>query len=300
MKHIINYNKYNTGNPYEDSFLNEGKGIPNTLKWIVDDIINNIDLKKSYNNDITESDFMLKNLTINYNNKERNDIYAYASFGIYSTEYERGVFNEYLKNSKIEIYLIFDNYDILDLKRVILHELLHIYEIYQRCKNKSNKDLDWFVNNEIMKIRKKYADDNFLSNLMYIIYLSNKQEINARVAETYTILIDDRNNDKNYLLDKLKKTQSWQKMLEIKNFNYKNYKIDFNKCEVFFTELNNIVNKKLIKHFKIYEIPKSEKDIITILNNYQILFNKRTKYFENKLTKIIDEVILDINRLDKK
>lgn len=300
MKHIINYNKYNTANPFSDPFLNEGKGIPNTLKWIVDDIIHNIDINKTYNNDFEESDFMLKNLIIKCNNNKRNDVYAYSSFGIYSSVYDRGIFNNYLINPKIEIFLDFNNYDILDLKRVILHELLHIYEIFQRCKNKSQKDLDWFVNNEIIKIRRKYSDDDFLSKFIYIIYLSNKQEINARVAETYTLLIDDRNDNNQYLLDKLKNSQSWMKMEEIKNFNYKNFNINFDKCKDFFIELNNIINKKVIKHFKIYKIPNTESDIVEIIKNYQIQFKKKSKYFENKLYKIIDEVIIDINKLNNK
>jgi hypothetical protein len=294
----MNYNKYNTGNPLEDSFLNEGKGIPNTLKWIIDDIIHNINLNESYSDDIEESDFMLKNLTINYINRQRKDIYAYSQFGIYSPVYDRGIFNNYLINSKIDIYLDFNDYDILDLKRVILHELLHIYEIFQRCNNKTDKDLDWFVNNEIMKIRKKYINDGFLSEFIYILYLINKHEINARVAETYTILIDDRNDNRQYLLDKLMVTQSWIKMKEIEDFKYTKYDIDFNRCKEFFIELNNIVNKRSNKHFKIYNIPNDDKDIITILKNYQTQFKKKTKYFKEKLYKIVDEVILDINRLN--
>lgn len=300
MIHLINYNKYHTGNPYEDPFLNEGKGIPNTLKWIVDDIINNVDLNKSYVTDIEESDLMLKNLIIHYNNSQRDDIYAYSTFGVYSPVYFRGNFKNYLLNSKIEIFLNLIDYDILDLKRVILHELLHIYEIFQRIDKKSDKDLDWFINNEIIKIRRKYISDNFLSNFIYILYLSNKQEINARVAEVYTVLIEDRNNNKQYLLDKLKTSQSWLKMEEIKNFNYKNYTIDYDKCEEFFIELNNKINSKVNKKFNIYNIPNNVDDVKNIIKNYQIQFKKKSKHFENKLIKIVDEVILDINKISLK
>ena len=64
MKYIIDYNKYNTGNPYEDPYLYEGKGVPHILKWLVNKITDDIDINNKYNIDIDESDLKLKNLEI--------------------------------------------------------------------------------------------------------------------------------------------------------------------------------------------------------------------------------------------
>jgi len=293
MKHIINYNKYHTGN--NEPLIMEGKGIPHTLKWIVDEIINNLNGFKTYSIDIKESDLKLENLTIEYNNFQRNDIYAYTRFGIFAPIHQGdGKFENYLKTSTIKVYLNFNNYDLVDLKRVILHELLHIYEIYQRSNNEITKDLEWFLNNEVIKIRKKYSNDEFLNDFIFILYLSFNQEINARVAETYSILIEERNTDKEKLSAILKETNSWKQLEKLKKFNYKNYDINYNRCIEFFKEINNIVTPKLKQDFIIFRIPQDNKDIIDILKKYQELFKKKSNKFENKLIKIIDEVIFDV------
>ncbi|NPV13289.1 MAG: hypothetical protein HPY57_16130 [Ignavibacteria bacterium] len=295
MKNIINYNKYHTG--FDEPLIKEGKGIPHILKWIVDEIIENLNNFKTFSIDIDETDLKLKNLTVKYNNSERINIYAYTKFGIFSPKYERGNFENYLNSPTIEIFLDYDNYNLIDLKRVILHELLHIYEIYQRFNNKTTKDLEWFLNNELIKIRRKYMDDKFLNDFIFILYLSSNQEINARVAETYSILLEKRTTQKDILQDTLYKSNAWSQLEKIKKFNYKDYNIDYNRCIEFFTEISTIVTPKLKQDFIIFNIPHNNKDITNILKKYKTLFNKKSKKFENKLIKIIEEVIFDIKKI---
>lgn len=289
MKYINNYNKYHTGNPFEDNFLNEGKGIPHTLKWIVDEIFYNIDDFKNQIFNFDETDFKVS-LTISYYNKKLSDIYGISTFGIYSPL-------NGLSNSTIKIFLNFNDYDEKDLKRVILHELLHIYEIYQRCESGIKKDLNWFVNNELLKIRNKYSHDKFLSDLIFIMYLSYNHEINARVSEVYSILIDLRTDDKNVLLNELYKTNAWKRLLDIKNFKISDYDINYDICFNFFKEFNTKIQPKLKQEFNIFKIPETNKDIDIILKNYMIFFRKQSKKFENKLYKIIQEIIFDIKKI---
>ena len=289
MKYINNYNKYHTGNPFQDQILSEGKGIPHTLKWIVDEIFYNIKDFKDQIFNFDESDFKI-GLTISYFDKKISDIYAISTFGNYSPLTG-------LNNSTIKIFLDFNNYSESDLKRVILHELLHIYEIYQRCKNGIKKDLNWFVNNQLLKIRNKYSSDKFLSDLIFTMYLSYNHEINARVSEVYSILIDLRTDNENILLDELYKTNAWKRLLNIKEFNINNYDIDYEMCLKFFKEFNTIIQPKLKQEFNIFKTPETHKDVDLILKEYIKFFNKQSKKFENKLKKIIQEVVFDIKRI---
>ena len=200
---LYDYSKYSTENPYEDRIIFEGKGIPNVLKFFSNKINNSIDLSKNkllFNLD--ESDFKLKDLKLEIINQDRADIYAYSRFG--------SINNDILENAEIVISFNFNHYLRDELKRVILHELLHVYEIYHRMKNKVGKKIQWDLNNELMKIRNNYVNDNFISNFIYLIYASLDQEIGARVAETYSILIEERSKDKSYLLTIIKKNKSME------------------------------------------------------------------------------------------
>lgn len=288
---LYDYSKYSTENPYEDRIIFEGKGIPNILKFFSNKINNSIDLSKNkllFNLD--ETDFKLKDLKLEIINQDRADIYAYSRFG--------SINNDILENAEIVISFNFNHYSKDELKRVILHELLHVYEIYHRIKNKVGKKIQWDLNNELMKIRNNYLNDNFISDFIYLIYASLDQEIGARVAETYSILIEERSKDKSYLLTIIKKTKAWNMMLYLKSFKKDNYVIDYNNCFNFFNELNTIMsNKGIIKKFNIFKIPKDKKDINLIINSYIKLFKDKSIKYEGKLLKIIDEVIADMNKM---
>jgi predicted amidophosphoribosyltransferase len=87
-------------------------------------------------------------------------------------------------------------------------------------------------------------------------------------------------------------------MQDIKNFDYRDFDIDFDICRIFFEEYHTIVHKKLKKDFKIFKIPTSDEDVNQIFNQYQKLFKKKSEKFQNKLLKIIYEVIDDIKKLE--
>jgi len=287
MKH------YWIANPYEDPYLNEGRGIPNVLKRVLEDVFNDLDLTSQNTFDIDEFEFKINGLIISYINTKNKTIYARVKSGKPSMEKEL-----ILNNPIIDVYLDFEKYDLSDLKRVVLHELLHIYEIYNRIKGKTKKDLDWFNSNKLIEIRNKYKNDKFLDSFIYVLYLTFSNEINARVAETYSVLIDERSEDYTHVKTTLSKSNAWQKMLEIKNFNFDNYKINKPLCITFFKEYNSLIRPRLKQKFKIFDIPESERDIDFILKNYKYLFDKKVKYFENKLLKLIPEVIEDAKRLN--
>jgi hypothetical protein len=78
----------------------------------------------------------------------------------------------------------------VDLKRVITHELLHIYEIFNRIIKGSKKDLQWALSKNLMNIRDKYKS-KFIQDFIYLIYLSldarNKRESIRSLFYSYRI-----------------------------------------------------------------------------------------------------------------
>lgn len=262
--------------------INESRGIPNILKNIINDVFYKVINKIKNPNEIIILDFEyekfnIKNLHINIIDRKISDIYATSKFGIFN--------GKELKNSIIDIYLDFNKYDNIDLKRIILHELLHIYEIFNRIKNKSKKDLQWNINKILLDIRSKYTD-TFLSDFIYMIYLSLDQEINSRVAETYIILMEINSDNRKELINELKNTSAWKYKNYLNDFNVNDYKIDEYLFLEFLNELSEKILSKYDVNFKIFK----RNDI----NDWLKLFKKKSKYFENKLLKLVDEVINDV------
>jgi hypothetical protein len=290
-KYITSYENYFTYDPLLEP-INEGRGIPEDLKSVINEVYNSIidfieNGKKINLFSFSYEKFKIKNLRINLNiDNSRKDIYATSQFGKFNgKELENPIIN------------LITNLDLSNLKVVITHELLHIYEIYNRIIkiNKNNYDIQWYNANILYKIRNKYNDD-FIKYFIYLIYLSFNQEINARVAQTYTYLME-LNKLKTYSKDELflelKKSNAWKYSEELLNFDFNNKKIDFNLLKKFLVEYNTEINKKIVKKFNINKIPDTNKDCLDILKSYKKLFKKKGYYFQHKLEIIVDEVILD-------
>lgn len=299
---IINYSEYRS-QYFEDPISNrklkeeinllfESKGIPNILKGLCDSILEEISNGSVLISRDYDFDKFKTNIYIEIKPHSKKTIYAVSEFGIFTPIGNR------LKEVKITIFLDKDNYDIIELKSVITHELLHIYEVYNRIINKTKKDIQWQLNNTLLKIRNKY-DDDFINDFSYLIYLSMDQEINARVSETYTILIDQKNYDRDILINSLKLTNSWKYSEYLINFSLDKYNIDYDKLLNYLIDVNTLMNKKLNNlNFNIYKIPNNIKDCKVILKKWITLFKKKGMKFRSKLIKIIDEVINDVKMID--
>jgi hypothetical protein len=292
---IIDYSEYSTGDPFMivnfDSIF-ESKGIPNSIKLLSSDILKDI-INKEYN--------FCKNYDLNYNDfnvsfnlsiidSERKDIYAISNFGIFSMNK--------LKGCSIIIYMDINNYDQIDLKRIITHEILHIYEVFNRIKNKSKKDLQWNLSKFLMNIRGKYKS-SFINDFIYLIYLSLDHEINARVSETYTILMESRSKNKELLKSELEKTSAWKYSEYLINFDKNKYDIDYDEFLNFSKELNTLIRNKFKKlNNNIFIIPENHSECKKIITYWITIFRKKGKNFKSKLLKIIDEVITDISMIE--
>ena len=268
--------------------INESKGIPYVIKLFSKIISDKINLNETeYFIDINEYDFKLKNLKIKLDNQKIDTYYSYSDFG------------EFLNNQLIDplIYISFDfdKYNDKELKRIITHELLHIYEMYQRYINDTGDGLQWILIKKIQNIRKKYENDKFLSDLCLMVYYSSDQELNAVVAQTYTILMSCNSTDKKILSEEMNKSKSWNIYKQLMLFDKKDYTINYDRCIEFFKELNEMMKDVSDKKHNIFEIPENEKDVNKIIKYYIKLFRKKGEYLKSKLIKVIDEVIKDIN-----
>lgn len=298
MKNLINYSEYSTENPFMS--INEKYGVPNILKSLLEMIYLKVEDSLSKNEfsiliDFESSEINLKNLQIELVNINRNTIYGICKFGIYTPILNKK--NGQLNNSSIKLEFDFNNFDNVDLKKTILHELLHIYEVYNRIISKTNTDINWKLNKIIFEIRDRYKDDKFISDFLYVIYLSLDQEIGARVAETYTILMDKNTTNLDILKNTLKNNTSWKYMKVLGDFNQSNYNINYILLDNCFKEINTQMNGKIDKlNISLFKDLDSKTLLKKWINNFKI----KSKKFERKLLRIIPEVINDTNLINSK
>ena len=147
----------------------------------------------------------------------------------------------------------------------------------------------------LQNIRNKYKS-KFIKEFIFTIYLSLDHEINARVAETHSILMGNKTNDINVLNSQLKKTSAYNYMMDLSSFDKNVYNVDYNEVLSFFTEFNTMVDgkyKNISNKFNLYKIPNNDNDCKELLKKWTILFKKKSKYFEKKLNKVVLEVITD-------
>lgn len=271
-KFKFNLNNYNSDN----SPILEGKGVPNSIKRlglkISDDIINYINDEMP----LEKYNLLGKEVGIKLSNQNIDDI--------------RGLSKPY----EIEFKFNFDTFNEENLKRVVYHELLHMYEIIKRISNNSKDKLQWDINNILRRVEIKY-NDSFISDLCYLIYQSFDHEINARVSDVHPHLISINTTDKDTLINYLKKTKSWNYKELLQNWKPEFQKANWINLIEFIDDFNStVLNRYPNLNFNIYKIPNSQEDCKKIINDWVKLFRKKSRYFESKLIKVVDEVIKDI------
>lgn len=302
MDHIVDYSEYISINHTQVirdmARVDEGYGVPYILKPISSELFDKIEngIKNNiysfkisvdesyttrgdnYNEPIT-FDFKA-DIIINVTNENRIDIRATSKYVPFT----------------INLKFNTESYNKLELKRVVLHELLHVYEVYFRMKN-NEKSLQWSINSILYDEKFDiYKRDRFIDDLCYHIYLSFNHEIGARVCETYIVLMDIMSDNKG-ILEGIKNTSAWIYKDYLKNWNIK-YKIDYELLLEFLIKLNNVILKKFKLNNRIFRIPKDYKDCDKILKEWQVIFKKKSKYFEDKLLKVIDDVIIDVRLIN--
>jgi hypothetical protein len=275
MEHLKFFEEFDSAYHRLDGFLLEGKGVPYSVKCVVNEIANG---KNNIN--INYSDFKVDKLSIDLNHLKNKKPEAFVQIKSIDSITKKII----LANIKITT-------DLLDLhqgkiNRIITHEILHLFELYQRIQvDDSGKE--WKTSNTLITIRNKYISNESLYDFIMVLYLSFDQEINARVAETYTVLIESRNKDKIFLIDTLKNSNAYDCYEKLNNYTPNLKDTDYPLFIQFLNELNdtNISNNH---------------DVDIILESYVKTFKKKAKIFKNKMLKMISEVITDINNINEK
>jgi len=272
----IPINNYNS----DTTPILEGKGVPNVIKRLGKEITDDI-IKYVKENQPVKNYMILGNkIDIIITNSNIGDI--------------RGLSRPY----EIVLEFNFNSVNYESLSRVVYHELLHIYEIIKRISKNTENKLQWDVNNILRRIELKYKDE-FISELCYLIYQSFDHEIGARVSDVYPSLISLGISNKNILLDYLMSSKSWEYKELLKNWKPDFNKVKYDKLIEFLDEFNSeIISKYPNLNFNVYKIPNSYKECKKIIKDWIVLFRKKSKKFEEKLLKVIDEVSNDIELIN--
>jgi hypothetical protein len=272
---ILNYSDYETYICFDiDKVpLYESKGIPNVIKVFSNIIYNKINIEENeYFIEINQPDF---NIKLDFNIKKGKNFYGSCFF-------------KDVENLKCIINIEYSYWDEYELKRLITHELLHLYELYNRVNKNSKNRLQW---NLIKIINSIKTEDKLINDLKTLIYWTSDQEINASIAELYPILYSKNSTNKDELKKELHSNRIYKIIEQTESFDWRNYKLDFDKLYYFFEKISKI---KTNQKFNLFKNPKTHKDIMENLNNWQKLFQKKVKYIRKKSIKIIEEVTEDL------
>lgn len=195
-----------------------------------------------------------------------------------------------------------------DINSTIWHECNHLYDTYNRFLNEKGKVLD-----RALKISLSYIDQNrwkikkeifdfWSSEFIYLIYISEPYEINARVQELAYYVIK-------YGFDSIKDKQDYLLAKNLKEFKSDNFIEELvNKIETVYPPENteyilSRLKKMLLSEYKRALIMNKEKPTLDISRLEKLNFNEFVKFFEKRFNISGDRFfrkIIKLNYLDEK
>lgn len=202
-------------------------------------------------------------------------------------EISTAVFND-LFNDTVHISLYINKNDNVGLKieNLIIHELLHAYETYNRMKHNVKLLYDQYYINSFYKRNSFFEISKFLANCGYFF---NPHEQNAYFSGMYNTIkqiiiknnITRDNFDYDKIINEIKKDSIWKEYFNTGTFIMKMINNEFTHKEI-----NEIIKTyKLIANKNI-----SEKELKKELNNKWKKFYSK---FNQLIPKIICEIICD-------
>ena len=177
--------------------------------------------------------------------------------------------------------------DIIDYQKlygIILHELKHVYDLYNNINQTSfNKVIH---NNGLISY---YKNNKWIVDFLNINYLAFSHEVDARLRMIYDKLSYLKIYDKEILEKEFEKTYMYKSGLMIKNFDSNNI---INNTD--FKTLLQFTNDFIFNVLKQNKILKNKNDLYTFYLNIENKFHDIADKFFIEANKIIDELILDI------
>lgn len=203
--------------------------------------------------------------------------------------------NNYSKNTdKLkECVLIFDlpknvkfNFYSNQFKKFITHELTHAYEDYNRQRKQNIESLKDILNKKVYYegIKRIKSNNGIKQFIGKFIYLSNKQEQNAYLAEFTTLLkeryheIDLNGNIVDQLFKIIKSSKTYKAYFEVGSI-----------IEMLeHNELNNIIPQIVKEYNNAFNVNLTENKVKSNLIN---TWYKVKRKFENQIPKIVYSII---------
>jgi hypothetical protein len=273
--------------------INESKGTPDIIREIVNEnsksinliILNGID--KSLNLEINKSSNQKKGKVL------LNCILNINFYFTDSKNYNGNIkfykcIESDFKDCEINIYLPNKNLEKISVYKSLIHELTHLYELYQ-IKDIFDKT-SWRKSMNLNIYDDEIKSSGLIRYFRDIFYASLPHEIRSNLSSLGIFLIGLRSKDEKYLRDELKKTTEWSRYKAISEFNPKNYLIDLlNRYDLdFIINSFNIFNKVL----EISANPIVNKEqLLRYFNNWKRYFSDISKKYKSKIDSKIKNVI---------
>lgn len=281
--------------------INEGMGIPEINKMIIDDLKNRYDDLSNYHinggvysikltsNNLTDNtrinsyfDDITINILISPTITESGGEYKFNSANINKDTNK-------LINPIIDINVSIDNYSIL-ITKFLTHELLHVYEDYNRyLKNKNiefknlNKGRVSYENESLSSIMNIIKANSDLNRIYTIIYSTRDVEARAYISQLYGEL-NGVNNIREYIV----------------NGEYKNLMTYafYNRVNIRISDLINKLNSNDIEIIRRFmELLgfnfANNKDLDVFKNRFIAYIKKSSQNILYKMDKIVHEYLND-------
>lgn len=181
------------------------------------------------------------------------------------------------QNCIINIFPSLIKEDKSSVLRCVLHELTHIYELYQ-IRKIYNTSKNWWKSKYLVDFdSRRVGKIPIIIYFRDLFYLSLPQEIRSRVSSLDMI----------QSIDDIKDTIEWKNYESLRDFNPENYfkdlinLYDLDQLFAIFNLFNNIMHIKC-------DI-KSETDLINYFNKTKKYFNVVAENYRRKMIKVISE-----------
>ena len=228
--------------------------------------------------DIIYKNILQNNLKINLNNswidnlKLINNKNIIAAYDTKNSKIINTKFNPLILHINKEKLLNDEN----SVISIIVHELQHAYEDYNRYINNKDSLMTSLIKSNYLKLT-KFTDDEIKKQINYILYFSNKIEQNAFIAQMVKQVKDNKNN--------FSTIEEIYDCIKTKSV-FKNYIKVLDWIDLYINNNNIIIQDKII-------------DYLNDITNYKFntynqvikFLNKKKEKMLNKFNKIIPKII---------
>jgi hypothetical protein len=270
--------------------INESKGTPDIIKDIVNE--NSATINKIIENGINDNISINIDKSINLGHKIVS-LKCYLNIYFHFNKYYNGnikfekCIESNFKDCEINIFIP-KNFEKIRVYKSIVHELTHLYELYQ-IKDIFDKT-SWIKSRNLNIYDTVSNSKGLIRYFRDIFYSSLSHEIRSNLSSLHIILIGLKSKDESYLRSMIEKTSEWSRYKAISEFNPKGYLTDLiNNYDLeFVINSFNLFNNVLEIKFKTIE---SKEDLLKYFNNWKKYFIEISNKYEYKINKKISDVI---------